>query len=462
MTIFIAEEEPPSARSEPLHLILSPDARQVSHFKPTQLPHTNNESNQAFIAASATDPVPVKMLDMLPALGKVVRLRTTSRTNPQTIEFRRRYFPQVTELEWTDWRWQSRNRFKTLAQFERVLKLSDDERNAMIQGGTMLPTGVTPYYMSLLDRDNPDQGLRRTVIPSVSEFRRFPGEADDPLGEDGHSPVPGLVHRYPDRVLLLALDFCSTYCRYCTRSRVVGHGEIAPTSARLERIFAYLEAHTEVRDVLISGGDPLALSEEKLDHILGRLRRIPHIEFIRIGTKMTAVLPQRITKALTTVLRRHHPIWMSLHYLHPDECTPESRLACERLADAGIPLGSQTVLLKGVNDDVDTMKSLMHKLLTMRVRPYYLYQCDPISGSAHFRTTIKKGLEIIEGLRGHTTGYGVPTYVIDAPGGGGKIPLQPDYIVGRDGSDLVLRNYEGKQYRYPDMEPDMTPIGSPQ
>ncbi|MFT7131427.1 MAG: lysine 2,3-aminomutase [Cyclobacteriaceae bacterium] len=462
MTIFIAEEEPPSVRSEPLHLILSPDARQVSHFKPSQLLHTNNESNQVFITAAATDPVPVKMLDMLPTLGKVVRLRTTSRTNPQTIEFRRRYFPQVTELEWTDWRWQSRNRFKTLAQFERVLNLSDDERNAMIQGGTMLPTGVTPYYMSLLDRDNPDQGLRRTVIPSVSEFRRFPGEADDPLGEDGHSPVPGLVHRYPDRVLLLALDFCSTYCRYCTRSRVVGHGEIAPTSARLERIFSYLEAHTEVRDVLISGGDPLALSEDKLDHILGRLRRIPHIEFIRIGTKMTAVLPQRITKALTTVLRRHHPIWMSLHYLHPDECTPESRLACERLADAGIPLGSQTVLLKGVNDDVDTMKSLMHKLLTMRVRPYYLYQCDPISGSAHFRTTIKKGLEIIEGLRGHTTGYGVPTYVIDAPGGGGKIPLQPDYIVGRDGNDLVLRNYEGKEYRYPDMEPDMTPIGSPQ
>jgi lysine 2,3-aminomutase len=364
----------------------------------------------------------------------------------------------VTEKEWNDWRWQSRNRFRTLAQFERVLVLSDDERQAFIRGGMLLPIGVTPYYMSLLARDDAASALRRTVMPSTHEFERFPGEADDPLGEDNHSPVPGLVHRYPDRVLLLALDFCSTYCRYCTRSRVVGHGEIAPSDSRLEKIFQYLEQATQVRDVLISGGDPLALSEDKLDYVLGRLRAIPHIEFIRIGTKMPAVLPQRITKELTNVLRKHHPIWMSLHYLHPDECTPESRQACERLADAGIPLGSQTVLLKGVNDDVETMKSLMHKLLTMRVRPYYLYQCDPISGSAHFRTTVKKGLEIIEGLRGHTTGYGVPTYVIDAPGGGGKIPLQPDYNLGRDGDDILLRNFEGKVFRYPDPEPTLDPL----
>lgn len=389
----------------------------------------------------------------------VVRLRTTPHTSSRTVEFRKRFFPNVTEREWKDWRWQSRNRFKTLAQFEKALNLSDDERAAMSQGGMMLPTGVTPYYMSLLDADDPDQALRRTVIPTINEYLRFPGEADDPLGEDVHSPVPGLVHRYPDRVLLLAIDFCSTYCRYCTRSRVVGHGEIAPSEARLEAIFSYLEKATQVRDVLISGGDPLALSEDKLDWILGRLRAIPHIEFIRIGTKMPAVLPQRITKELTQMLKRHHPLWMSLHYLHPDECTPESKQACERLADAGIPLGSQTVLLKGVNDDVSIMTSLVHKLLMMRVRPYYLYQCDPISGSAHFRTTVKKGLDIIEGLRGHTTGYGVPTYVIDAPGGGGKIPLQPDYVVGRDGDDLLLRNYEGKQFRYPDPEPDMTAIG---
>ena len=280
----------------------------------------------------------------------------------------------------------------------------------------MLPVGITPYYMSLLDRHDAEQPLRRTVIPVTGEFLRTPGEADDPLGEDGHSPTPGLVHRYPDRVLLLALDFCSTYCRYCTRSRVVGHGEIMPSEARLEKAFDYIRQTPAIRDVLISGGDPLALSEEKLDWILGSLRAIPHLEFIRIGTKMPAVLPQRITPALIRVFKKYHPLWMSVHFLHPDECTPEANVACSRLADAGIPLGSQTVLLKGINDSVSVMKDLCHRLLTMRVRPYYIYQCDPISGSAHFRTSVSKGLEIIEGLRGHTTGYAVPTYVIDAPG----------------------------------------------
>ncbi|MCA9186663.1 MAG: KamA family radical SAM protein, partial [Planctomycetales bacterium] len=250
----------------------------------------------------------------------------------------------------------------------------------------------------------------------------------------------------------------STYCRYCTRSRVVGHGEIVPNEKRLEAIFQYLQQTPAVRDVLISGGDPLALADDKLEMILRRLRAIPHIEFVRIGTKMPAVLPQRITPELVRMLRRYHPLWMSLHFLHPDECTPESTRACERLADAGIPLGSQTVLLRGVNDDVATMKQLVHNLLKMRVRPYYLYQCDPISGSAHFRTPVSRGLEIIEGLRGHTTGYAVPTYVIDAPGGGGKIPLQPDYVAGRDGDFLLIRNYEGNTYRYPD--PLQAPSGT--
>ncbi len=366
--------------------------------------------------------------------------------------FRQRFFPDATDLQWDDWRWQSRHRIRTLADFERTVELSTSERDALQQGGTMLPVGVTPYYMSLLDPLDAAQPLRKTVIPTTSEFLRSAGEADDPLGEDGHSPVPGLVHRYPDRVLLLPLDFCSTYCRYCTRSRVVGHGEIVPNEARLEAIFQYLENSPQVRDVLISGGDPLALSNERIDAILRRLRAIPHIEFIRIGTKMPAVLPQRITAELCEVLRRYHPLWMSIHFLHPEECTPESRAACARLADAGIPLGSQTVLLKGVNDDVDTMKRLVHQLLMMRVKPYYLYQCDPISGSAHFRTSVAKGLEIIAGLRGFTTGYAVPTYVIDAPGGGGKIPLQPESVMGRDGPDLLLRNFEGKTFRYPDPE----------
>ncbi|MHB8973231.1 MAG: KamA family radical SAM protein [Pirellulaceae bacterium] len=379
--------------------------------------------------------------------------RTGSRArNASTNAFRARFFQDATDEQWDDWRWQVRHRIRTPEQFSTMLNLSAAEGNALLDGGTMLPVGVTPYYMSLIDPDDPLQPLRRTVVPTTAEFTRTPGEADDPLGEEGHSPVPGLVHRYPDRVLLLPLDFCSTYCRYCTRSRVVGHGEIVPNEARLDAIFDYLEQATEVRDVLISGGDPLALSDDRLDTILSRLRAIPHIEFVRIGTKMPAVLPQRITPQLCEVLRRYHPLWMSLHFVHPDECTPEAAEACGRLADAGIPLGSQTVLLQGVNDNVETMKQLVHKLLMMRVRPYYLYQCDPISGSSHFRTPVSKGLEIIAGLRGHTTGYAVPTYVIDAPGGGGKIPLQPDSIVGRDGDYLLLRNFEGKTFRYPDPE----------
>jgi lysine 2,3-aminomutase len=373
--------------------------------------------------------------------------RTTSAT---TRAFRRLHFPDVSTRDWNDWRWQSRHRLRTLAQLEKMLELSDEEREALVQGGTMLPVGISPYYMSLLSAIDPLQPLRRTVVPTLNEFVRTEGEADDPLSEDSHSPVPGLVHRYPDRVLLLPLDFCSTYCRYCTRSRVVGHGELMPQESRLMAAFDYLRKTPQIRDVLISGGDALALGDDKLEWILRNLRSIPNIEFIRVGTKMPAVLPQRITRELVRMLRRYHPVWMSLHFIHPDECTPESAQACARLADAGIPLGSQTVLLKGVNDNVETMRALMHKLLLMRVRPYYLYQCDPISGSSHFRTPVSKGLEIIEGLRGHTTGYAVPTYVIDAPGGGGKIPLQVNSVIGRDGDWVVLRNYEGREYRYHD------------
>jgi lysine 2,3-aminomutase len=292
--------------------------------------------------------------------------------------------------------------------------------------------------------------LRRTVVPTIGELVRMPEEADDPLGEEHQSPVPGLVHRYPDRVLFLTLDFCSTYCRYCTRSRVVGHGRLFFNRRRLEQALDYIRQTPTIRDVLLSGGDPLTLSDSRLDWLLTRLRQIKHVEIVRIGTKIPAVLPQRITPQLTRMLKRHHPLWMSLHFTHPDECTPEASRACQRLADAGIPLGSQTVLLKGINDSVATMTDLVHQLMRIRVRPYYLYQCDPISGSSHFRTPLEKGLEIIEGLRGFTSGYAVPTYVIDAPGGGGKIPLMPNYCQGREGCDVVLRNYEGKTYRYPD------------
>jgi lysine 2,3-aminomutase len=365
--------------------------------------------------------------------------------------FRRAFFPTATDKEWNDWQWQIRNRIRHLDQLERMLRLSDDERAAVEMIQSKLPVAITPYFMSLLAKDDPNDPLRRTVVPTVSEFTKSPGEDDDPLGEEDQSPVRGLVHRYPDRVLLLVLDFCSTYCRYCTRSRVVGHGAIYPSRSRLEQAIDYIRSTPSVRDVLISGGDPLTLNDERLNWLLSRLREISHVEIIRIGTKIPAVLPQRITPNIVRMLRRYHPLWMSLHFTHPAECTPETYRACERLANAGIPLGSQTVLLKGINDSVETMKALCHHLMRMRVRPYYLYQCDPISGSSHLRTPVTKGLEIIRGLRGFTTGYAVPTYVIDAPGGGGKIPLMPNYVQGREGDDLLLRNYCDRAYRYPDV-----------
>ena len=384
--------------------------------------------------------------------GRIVRFpaHRAGILNPAVRSFRKRHFPGVPTKVWNDWRWQTSRRIRTLAQLESMISLSEEERAAFTRSETVLPLGITPYYMSLVSPEDPHQPIRRTVIPTVHETVRTAGEADDPLGEDAQSPVPGMVHRYPDRVLLLLSDFCSTYCRYCTRSRVVGHGSIHPSRSRLEQAFDYISRTPAIRDVLISGGDPLLLGEEKLAWVLSRLRQIPHVEIVRIGTKVPAVLPQRITPRLVRMLRQFHPLWMSLHFTHPDECTPEAHRACAMLADAGIPLGSQTVLLQGINDSVETMRRLVHNMLKMRVRPYYLYQCDPITGSAHFRTPIEKGLEIIRGLRGFTSGYAVPTYVVDAPGGGGKIPLMPDYVVGREEEALVLRNYEDGRYRYPE------------
>lgn len=370
-----------------------------------------------------------------------------------TLAFRRRHFPDVTDAEWSDWRWQLRRRIRDLAGLEHLFALSADERAAMGQRQGSLPVGITPYYASRMDLVDPDDPLRRTHIPVGAEYLRGPGEADDPLGEDGHTAVPGLVHRYPDRVLFLVAPNCATYCRYCTRSRMVGDGgDYAFGTAQWEGAIEYIAAHPEVRDVLLSGGDPLTLADDKLEWLLARLRRIPHLEIIRIGTKVPSVLPMRITRALTRMLRKYHPLWMSIHFTHPGELSTEVTEACARLADAGIPLGSQTVLLAGINDSVDTLKGLYHGLLMRRVRPYYLYQCDPITGSAHFRTPVDQGLAIVRGLRGHTTGYAVPTYVIDAPGGGGKIPLLPDYVAGREGDDLLLTNFEGKSYRYHDPE----------
>lgn len=434
-----SDPEPGGARPQPFNLpVLNLELVSAS---PSTLQLNGPESNLRR-RSRVTTGLPPRYESVPPSAG------------PRANAFRRRHFAGATLAEWNDWQWQLRHRIRTLEGLERIFRLTEDERQTIKAIGDRLPVGITPYYASLISPDDPLDPLRKTMVPVSTEFLRTTGEADDPLGEDHDSPVPGLVHRYPDRVLFLVTNFCATYCRYCTRARMVGHsGEYHFNTAQHERAIAYISEHKEIRDVLISGGDPLTMNDERLEWILSRLRAIPHVEFIRLGTKVPAVLPQRITPAFTRMLRRYHPFWMSIHFMHPDELTPEVARACERLADAGVPLGSQTVLSRGINDDVDTMKRLMHGLLKIRVRPYYIYQCDPISGSSHFRTTVEKGLEIIAGLRGFTTGYAVPTFVIDAPGGGGKIPLIPDSVVGRDGDYILLRNFEGQTFRYPDPQP---------
>jgi len=348
---------------------------------------------------------------------------------------------------WNNWKWQIKNRILTIQELSKIIDLDDAEKEAL-KSNLLLPLAITPYYASLLDKKDTKQPLRKTVIPRVEENICSAGENKDPLDEDRYSPVPGIIHRYPDRVLFLVTNFCSTFCRYCTRSRIISKEEIYKN--HWVSAIKYIKSNSSIRDVLISGGDPLTLSDTKLDWLLGELRNIPHIEFIRIGTKVPVVLPMRITDNLIRVLKRYHPLWITIHFTHPEEITPETSKACNALADAGIPLGSQTVLLKDVNDDVEILKNLFHKLLTIRVRPYYLYQCDPILGSSHFRTPIATGLNIISKLRGFTTGYAVPNYVIDAPGGGGKVLLLPKSILGKKDGYFMFKNYKGEVYRYPD------------
>jgi len=356
----------------------------------------------------------------------------------------------VSADEWNSHTWQLKNRITTLRQLEEHLVLSEDERNGVILSGTKLAMAITPHFFNLIDRDDPECPIRKQVIPRVEETLTSPYEMSDPCGEDSHMPVPGLVHRYPDRVLFLVTDRCASYCRYCTRSRVVsGVGE-QELETDYEAAFRYLEKHTEVRDVLLSGGDPLLFSDNKLEKLLSRLRRIPHIEFLRIGSRVPIFLPQRITPQLCGMLQKYHPLFMSIHVNHPRELTLEVKEALERLADHGVPLGNQSVLLKGVNDDLEIMKTLMHKLLMCRVRPYYLYQLDLIQGSSHLEAPVEAGIKIIEGLRGHTTGYAVPQYVIDAPGGGGKVPINPDYVLQRISERTLIRNFEGRTFEYPE------------
>jgi lysine 2,3-aminomutase len=368
-----------------------------------------------------------------------------------TREFLHEFFPHVSLSDWSNWKWQLQNSLRSVADLQRFIKLSPKEEAALNRtDSTRLPVRITPYYTSLIDQFNDRHPIRRAVIPVENEFIRSIGEEKDPLGEDHQSPVPGIVHRYPDRVLFLTTGFCSTYCRYCTRSRMVGNNRFRVSRLQWEKAIEYIESTKEVRDVLLSGGDPLTLPSADLDYLISRIRAIPHVEMIRIGTKVPVVLPYRITSRLLRILRKNQPLWMSIHFTHPDELTPETSAACGLLADAGVPMGSQTVLLKGINDDPETLKKLFTGLLKIRVRPYYLYQCDPIIGSSHFRTPVSKGLEMIENLRGHTTGYAVPHYVIDTPGGGGKIAILPQHNLGNIGNDLLLSNYEGRLIRYPD------------
>lgn len=361
------------------------------------------------------------------------------------------HWPNVPENDWQKWHWQLRNRITQRESLEEHLTLSAGERAGVLLAGSKLAMAITPHFFNLIDVNDPECPIRRQVIPRFEEGETSPVEMTDPCGEDSHMPVPGLVHRYPDRVLFLVTDRCAAYCRYCTRSRVVsGVGEQS-LRTDLEQTFAYLQRHEEVRDVLLSGGDALLFSDEKLEYLLSRLRSIPHIEFLRIGTRVPIFLPQRITPQLCQMLQQFHPLWMSIHVNHPKELTLEVREALERLANHGIPLGNQSVLLAGVNDSVDVMRELVHKLLICRVRPYYLYQCDLIRGSNHLRVPVSKGIEIIEGLRGHTTGYAIPQYVIDAPGGGGKVPINPEYVLHHNKEKVVIRNYEGKIFEYPEI-----------
>lgn len=362
-------------------------------------------------------------------------------------------WPDVPEETWQDYRWQLKHRLLRLQDLEQHMVLSDEERAGVILAGNKLAMAITPHFFQLMDREDPHCPLRRQVIPRLEEGWTAPEEMADPCGEDSHMPVPGLVHRYPDRVLFLVTDRCASYCRYCTRSRVVsGVGE-QHLEIQWEAAFRYLESTPQVRDVLLSGGDPLLLSDDKLDKILTRLRSIPHIEFVRIGSRIPIFLPQRITPELCAMLEKHHPLFISIHCNHPAEINADTQAGLARLAKAGIPLGNQSVLLRGVNDSTEVQRALVHKLLMCRVRPYYLYQCDLISGSAHLRTPVATGLDIIENLRGHTTGYAVPQYVIDGPGGGGKIPLNPQYIVERQPGRILLRNYENEIFDYPDPQP---------
>jgi lysine 2,3-aminomutase len=360
-------------------------------------------------------------------------------------------YVDIPDDKWTNWRWQLSNRINTVEEFEKVIHLTDGERKALSAPG-LFRVDITPYFISLIDPDDPDDPVRKQVVPTAAEMVPFTSMMEDSLAEDRHSPVPGLVHRYPDRVLMLVTTQCASYCRYCTRSRIVGDPSATFSRAEFELQIEYLKRTPQVRDVLLSGGDPLVLAPKILEEILSRLREIAHIEIVRIGSRVPVFLPMRVTDDLCDMLQKYHPLWLNIHVNHPNEISIELAQACDKLTRAGIPLGNQSVLLAGVNDNVHIQRQLVQELVRIRVRPYYLYQCDLVEGAGHFRTPIAKGIEIMEGLRGHTSGYAVPQYIIDAPGGGGKIPVMPNYLLSMSDHKIVLRNYEGYITTYE--EPD--------
>ena len=354
---------------------------------------------------------------------------------------RKEIFSHVSDEDWNDWKWQVKNRITMLEELKNYIKLTKEEDDPKILQEYRM--AITPYYLSLIDPDDPYDPVRKQAIPTNLELERYTGDLEDPLSEDVDSPVEGLTHRYPDRVLFLVSETCSMYCRHCTRRRFAGHHDMAPPQSQIDACIEYIKDTPSIRDVLLSGGDALLVSDKKLEDILKKLKEIPHVEIIRIGSRAPVTNPFRITPELCEMLKKYQPIWFNTHFNHSNEITVDSTKACEMLADAGIPLGNQSVLLRGVNDCIHVMKKLVQDLVKIRVRPYYIYQCDLSIGLGHFRTSVAQGIEIIEGLRGHTSGLCVPTFVVDAPGGGGKIPVMPDYTISQGNTRVVLRNFEG-------------------
>lgn len=370
----------------------------------------------------------------------------------QVISTERNFFGDVNPKDWNNWVWQIQNRIETVDDLKAHMNLTEEEEKGIRKCLGTLRMAITPYYLSLINPNDPNDPVRKQAIPTSFELENSNCDFEDPLHEEADSPVPGLTHRYPDRVLLLVTDKCAMYCRHCTRRRFAGQNDQSLPISQIDKAIDYIAKNPVIRDVLISGGDPLLMSDDNLEQIIKKLRKIPHVEIIRIGTRVPVVMPQRITHSLVEMLKKYHPIWINTHFNHPNEITVESKKACEMLANVGIPLGNQTVLLRGVNDCLHVMKKLMHELVKIRVRPYYIYQCDLSMGIKHFRTKVSKGIEIIEGLRGHTSGFAVPTFVIDAPGGGGKIPVMPNYVISSAENKVILRNFEGVITTYSEPE----------